>query len=78
MCMNTTLNTTIITLRKLGRPATAKELGVPAPLMTAIKGEGVVKVKAHVKTGKVGRPANLYMLTDKGRKRADRRLKAMA
>lgn len=65
----------IITLRTLDRPATAKEIKVTAPEANVLVREELIKIKGVRHVPSRGRPANLYMLTDKARKRADRLIK---
>lgn len=48
-------------LRRRTKPATAKDLGVPASRLRALDG---VQVVGSVKTGRAGRPALLFSLSD--------------
>lgn len=66
-----TLLALAVALRKAGR-ATAAELQSNAIYMARLQDEGLVKVAGKVQSGRRGRPAHIYALTDKGRKRADR------
>lgn len=62
----------------LDGPATAKAIGASQSAMRTALSEGVVKIKTTQKhTNEAGepqrgRPARVYALTDKGRKRAKR------
>ena len=50
--------------------ATCATLEVAPSLMTRMLGQGLVKVAGKVESGKRGRPAHKFSLTDKGRKLA--------
>lgn len=54
--------------------ATATEIGSNAVDIRGIEAEGLVKRTSQRMTGKKGRPAIEYRLTDSGRKRAKRGL----
>jgi predicted ArsR family transcriptional regulator len=54
------------------KKASAKDLDTNAVYMGRLEKEGLVKVVGKVETGKRGRPAHIYAVTDKGRGRAKR------
>lgn len=56
--------------------ATAKEIGSDSVDIRGIEAEGLVKRASQRMTGRKGRPAVEYRLTDSGRKRAQRALAA--
>lgn len=69
-----TLLPILIKLAEQG-PSTAKELDTDAIRMDRLVQRELVKVTATVKSGLRGRPAHIYRVTDKGRKRAQRAAK---
>lgn len=61
----------LVKLSKRGE-ATAKQIGSSPVEIARIRDEGLVKPVNQVSTGKRGRPALVYKLTDKGSKRVKR------
>jgi hypothetical protein len=59
-------------------PATAQEVQAGPSYLICLEDQGLVKRADTVKTGKPGRPAIKWALTDKGRKRAKRALAKVA
>lgn len=53
-------------------PATAAAVDSNSIYMGRLEKEGLVKVVDSVQSGKRGRPAHIYRVTDKGRKRVQR------
>lgn len=62
---------TLIKLAELDR-ATSADLGTSTVDLISIEKEGLIKRVDKVKTGRKGRPATIYRLTDSGRKRVKR------
>jgi len=53
-------------------PLTAKDVGVPVAKLKGAEVDGLLVRKGEVRTGKRGRPAFSYSLSDKARKRVKR------
>ena len=64
----------LVDLRQTG-PATAKALDTDAIRLGRLESLGLVEVVGKVATGKRGRPAHVYALTNAGRCRARRAAK---
>lgn len=58
------------------RQATAKQIGITAAYALVLEAQALIQRVDVEHTGKPGRPAVVWTLTDKGRKRAQRALKA--